>query len=374
LHADTWEPVLMAAPNWSRIGRVAVVAITSAAVAVAVGSWAPVARSHRAQYCAIMPDSVGLYAGNPVTQMGYEIGKVKSITPGILDVRVDFTVTANRPLPQDVTAIIRSTSVLADRSLELVGNAAAGPLLPVGGCIPLSHSFTPKSLSEMIGSATNLINSITPDGSTNVGDVIRDVDHAIHNNGAGINELLTTASSVVHSPDQTVNDIGAVVTNIAQITSLLRELREPMKQVLLDLHTSLPSVVQATGGGSAVLGGTLVLVKAVSDIEQNLGDTIQSTLDDTSVFLRKAGAHGPALADLLNPVPSWINIVANHVNNRELDFIRYRPPLYRIRTPDGVALCNMMNASMPGSCANVQGTPYAVDVALLQYALSQARR
>jgi phospholipid/cholesterol/gamma-HCH transport system substrate-binding protein len=33
-----------------------------------------------------------------------------------------------------------------------------------------------------------------------------------------------------------------------------------------------------------------------------------------------------------------------------------------------------MNASMPGSCANVQGEPYAVDIALLQYVLSQVRR
>ena len=40
-----------------------------------------------------MPDSVGLYVGNPVTQMGYQIGKVKAITPTARDVRVDFTVT-----------------------------------------------------------------------------------------------------------------------------------------------------------------------------------------------------------------------------------------------------------------------------------------
>lgn len=357
----------------SRIGHVAVIVVTAAAVATLAGSCAP-ARNRQAEYCAIMPDSVGLYAGNPVTQMGYEIGKVKSVTPGTLDVRVDFTVTAKRPLPRDVTAIIRSTSVLADRSLELVGNAGAGPLLPVGGCIPISRSFTPKSLSELIGSATNLVNSITPDGSSNFGDVISGIDQAIHNNGPGINQLMTTASSVLHSPDQTVNAIGSIVTNLAQITSLLRELRDPLKQALLNLHTTLPNIVQGTAGGSAVLGGTFVLVKALSDIEQNLGDTIQFTLDETSFSLRKASAHAPALADLLNPVPSWINIVANHVNNRELDFIRYRPPLYRIRTPDGVALCNIMNASMPGSCANVQGAPYAVDVALLQYVLSQARR
>ena len=30
-------------------------------------------------YCAEMPDSVGLYTGNPVTQMGFEVGTVDSI-------------------------------------------------------------------------------------------------------------------------------------------------------------------------------------------------------------------------------------------------------------------------------------------------------
>jgi hypothetical protein len=33
-----------------------------------------------------------------------------------------------------------------------------------------------------------------------------------------------------------------------------------------------------------------------------------------------------------------------------------------------------MNASTPGSCADVQGTPYMVDTALLQYVLTEAQR
>jgi hypothetical protein len=32
------------------------------------------------EYCAMMPDGVGLYAGNPVTQMGYKIGAVNNVT------------------------------------------------------------------------------------------------------------------------------------------------------------------------------------------------------------------------------------------------------------------------------------------------------
>ena len=54
----------------------------------------------------------------------------------------------------------RSTSILADRALELVGNYESGPKLTPGECIPLARSVTPKSLSEVIGSATNFVNSI----------------------------------------------------------------------------------------------------------------------------------------------------------------------------------------------------------------------
>ncbi|MDT5194515.1 MAG: phospholipid/cholesterol/gamma-HCH transport system substrate-binding protein, partial [Mycobacterium sp.] len=34
--------------------------------------------------------------------------------------------------------------------------------------------------------------------------------------------------------------------------------------------------------------------------------------------------------------------------------------------------CNVMNFSMPGSCANVAGQPYGVDINLLQYVFLNA--
>lgn len=362
----------MAGSSSQRVGRIVAIALVAVSVAVAVGSCAPLRGTPRADYCAIMPDSVGLYAGNPVTQMGYRIGTVKAITAGPSNVRVDFTVTENRRLPRDVKAIIRSTSVLADRSLELAGNPGPGQQLRAGECIPLSRSFTPKSLSEVIGSATNLVNAINPDGSTNVGDTVRGIDQAIHNNGAGINRLLTTSSDVLDSPDQTINAIGSVIRNLAQLTSLITELRAPLKQILFDLRTTLPDIEKASNTVD-LLGSTVVLIKAVADVEVTLGQTTQFTLDATSMAIRKLSAHSRRIANLLNPIPWWINSAANYLNTHAAEHvIRYRPPLYRIRTPNGVALCNILNAKAPGSCANVQGTPYAVDVSLLQYVLTQA--
>lgn len=366
--------MLMAKARAQRVFKSAATALIAAAVGAAGGSCMPRAGTPHAEYCAIMPDSVGLYAGNPVTQMGYQIGKVKAITPSERDVRVDFTVTERRPLRSDVKAIIRSTSILADRSLELVGNYEAGARLPAGGCIPINRSSTPKSLSEVIGSATTFVNSVNPSGSTNIGDVIRGLDLSTRNNGAGINQLLTTSSAVLDSPDQVINDIGSIITNLAQLTSVLKEIRGPLKEILYDARQTTPEVDSSVEAGRRLVEGTTWAAPLVTDIENNLGQEIQFTLDSTGLAFRKLSSHAPRLANLLNPVPWWINTIANHYNNRSFSPIRYRPPLYRIHTPDGVALCNMMNASMPGSCANVQGQPYAVDASLLEYVFAQAAK
>jgi virulence factor Mce-like protein len=363
----------MPALRWRGIYKAGATALIATALVGVGGACAQRdGRAYSADYCAIMPDSVGLYADNPVTQMGYEIGKVKSINPSSNDVRVDFTVTAGRRLPRDVKAVIRSTSILADRSLELVGNYQAGPRLPAGGCIPLTRSVTPKSLSEVIGSATNFINTINPNGSKNVGGVVRGIDEAFHNNGAGVRQLLTTSSAVLDSPDQAVSDIASIIANLAQLTSMLAEIRGPLKEILIDAHKTTADIFAGVRGGTKLLYTVPTLERLVSDIETKLGDDVQFTLDGVAVALRKMSAHAPWLANLLNPVPWWINTLANHVNNRQYNTLGYRLPLYRIHAPDGLALCNIMNASTPGSCANVEGQPYAVDVALLQYVLTQA--
>lgn len=361
-----------------RVRRVGAIAVAAASVMAFGGSCANQpenrSRSQSTDYCAILPDSVGLYVGNPVTQMGYPIGEVKTITPDVLDVRVDFTVTEARQFPDDVKAIIRSTSILADRSLELVGNYEAGAQLRSGECVPLSRSATPKSLSEVIGSATTFVNTINPQGSTNIGDVVRGIDQSMHDNGIGANELLTTTSAVLDNPDQAINDIGSIITNLAHLTSVLKDIRGPLKEIMYDAVQTMPYVDEASEGGRRIVEGVTWVTPLVEDLEVNLGQEIQFTLDATGVAVRKLSEHAPRTANLLNPVPWWINTLANHLNDRPINSLRYRPPLYRVRTPDGVATCNIMNASMPGSCANVQGQPYAVDVALLQYVLTEATR
>jgi len=323
-------------------------------------------------YCAIMPDSVGLYVNNPVTHLGYPIGKVSAITPAAQSVRVDFTIDGGQAIPAEAKAVTRSTSILADRALELVGSYEAGAHLSPGGCIPLSRSLTPKSLSEVIGSSTNFINSINPAGSNNVGGVVAGIDQAVRNQGPNANKLLTTTSSVLDSPDQAIGDLGSISANLAQLTTMLVDINPTMKGVFDDGANSVArELADSFKGATDSFEGIIPIVELASGLEKELGPQIQQLLDVVAVVARKASPRAPYYASLLNVAPRVLNGLANLANNHEFT-LHYRPPLYRLRSPDGVAQCNIMNASVPGSCANVKGTPYAVDVALLQYVLTQA--
>jgi hypothetical protein len=322
-----------------------------------------------------MPDSVGLYVGNPITQMGYPVGKITAVTPSTNDVRVDFTLTVNRPLPAEVKAVTRSTSILADRSLELVGNYVAGRRLAFGDCVPLGRSTTPKSLSEVIGSATNFLDSINPAGSTNVADSVGGIDRALSNNGAAIGRLLTTSSAVLDSPDQAISDLGSITMNLAELTSTLNEIKGPLKQVLLDAQQTTPDMAFAVTGGNKIFVGEIPIITMISDLETQLGpNETQQTLDAAEYALRKLSAHATLVASLLKPFPVLLNWLERHANNKQFFTLRWRPPMYRVRTPDGLLTCGFMNASAPGSCADVAGAPYAVDVDLLQYVLAEASR
>jgi ABC-type transporter Mla subunit MlaD len=114
-----------------------VIATVVTVTAVIVGTASAVVASYvspqsSAGYCADMPDSVGLYPGNPVTQMGYQVGLVKQVRPAGDHVEVTFSLDSGRRYPADVKAVTRSKSLLADRSLELVGNYDSGPEGPGG--------------------------------------------------------------------------------------------------------------------------------------------------------------------------------------------------------------------------------------------------
>ena len=162
----------------------------------------------------------------------------------------------------------------------------------------------------------------------------------VKGNGAGLNRLLTTSSSLLDNPDQAIADMGSIVRNVAQLTTMLKASRTPAEADTAGYVGHRPATDKRPFRVRCSFAGSLAeLIQLAVDLENNLGDDIQVGLDTVGDMLRHLSPHYKGIANMLNPVPRFINTLSYYVNNHQFDFIAWSPPLFRIRTPDGLALC-----------------------------------
>ena len=172
------------------------------------------------------------------------------------------------------------------------------------------------------------------------------------------------------SPDQAIGDIGSIIANLAQVTSMLVDLEPTLKQVLEDAAQIGREIATPLWGG-ATLRGDHPDHRCRRAIEKGTrcGNSANAR---RGVRCCEEGAGTRAV--LCEPAERGTSLDQWTHQPREQPRVHVPLPSASVplRTPEGVFQCSYMNAAMPGSCANVKGTPYAVDVALLQYVLTQA--
>ncbi|GGL10188.1 MlaD family protein [Nocardia jinanensis] len=326
---------------------VGITAVT--AVGYAVG--AEDTRSIGSGYCAALPDAIGLYAGNAVTQMGLRIGTVERVEPKGERVQVTFSLDGTRRVPVNVQAVTRSKSLLADRSLELVGNYEEGPQLRAGDCIPPERTHTPKSISEIAGSAADFIDAMAPaDGNQSMERAIAGMADAMRYNGVLAQSLMLHASAAVSGPDQLIADIGTSINNMAPLTDdTLRNW-----STLRSIFDQLPAVVAAGRdlwqGPIDVVQGVAYLTPVLLDIQQNYGNDIWPVVHGGVVdVIALAATRSKDIQALLGTVPAIADLMRQQSGTGGLT-LRYRTPTVEFGNPDAPQLCEVLNRMLAGSC------------------------
>lgn len=328
--------------------------ITAVALVAGVGTAiaAVATPDEQSTFCAEMPDAVGLYENNPVTQMGYEVGRVDKISPRGDHVKVTFSVDAGRSYPADVRAVTRSKSLLADRSLELVGNYEGGPRLSSGTCVPLEHSHTPKSISEIAGSAADFIDAIAPrTGQESVENAISGLDEALSGQGGNANALFMHAAAATEDPDKLVADIGTSIMDMAPLTSEALAQWGNIRSLVEQLPAVIDAGIDLWPGVIGVCEGIGWLVATLDDIQQNYGADIWPFVNGTLVdVIHLAATRSDDLADLISSVPAVAGLMRQQSSTTNGLSMEFAPPTVALDTKDASQLCALLNNFRPGSC------------------------
>ncbi|MEV6561322.1 MlaD family protein [Nocardia sp. NPDC051756] len=316
-------------------------------------------------YCAIMPDTVGLYVGNQVTMRGIPVGTVTSIAPQGKAVKVEFAVEADKPVYADAGATTLANSIVAARELAVVSTGKNTARWNSAQCI--TKTMTPKSVTETLNAVAQLSAEISgPDSKTPdaLANGLSQLNAATAGTGPQINEIIKQLSGAMASPDA---DIGHLVGVFDAFSSVGKKVEEHWGDIESMFTRLAPVLVTARADllvpGADVIDGLAQLLPVLNDLTTAFGDPIMQTLDFTVPLVKFLRARVGSLAQVVSMMPVLTDAFRSVGKG-----IAYAPP--KVAIPQEA--CAAVNVVTPGRCT-ADGGVAKIDMADLVFGMAGAR-
>ncbi|WP_336083372.1 MlaD family protein [Nocardia sp. SSK8] len=256
-------------------------------------------------YCAMLPDTIGLYVGNHVTLRGMSVGEVTAIDPQGEAVRVDFAVDERHPVPADAAAVTVSDTIVADRELAVLPGGDPAGQRDANGCI--TRTLTPKSITQTLDAVAGLARQ-TLGTDSGTGDALRRglaaLDTATAGTGPDINTGIADLAALLDSPDAAIAHLGGILDSLAAISGSVADRWGDIRLMLTRLATVLDQVNNELFSRTVeIIDGFQRVLPMLNEITTLFGDPIFRVLDATVPLVRLIRVNVDTLRDIAVRVP-----------------------------------------------------------------------
>ncbi|MEU6559341.1 MlaD family protein [Nocardia nova] len=320
-------------------------------------------------YCAIMPDSVGLYAGNHVTTLGLPVGTVAGITPDPGGVRVEFTVDARYPLRGEATATTISNTIVADRDLAVLGEVNSKTLWDRSKCI--TTTFTPKSITDSLHAFSVLSTQLNGPDSDTIRTAVTQLDGSISGTGPRLNDLINNLAKALRSPDAAIGHIGQLLDAMGSLTGSISVHWDELKDMLVKLGPGLTVVNSIWDSMVRLMDSLLVILTWGNQITHDYGQPILGGLDASVPYMRMLRANVDTLEQLVNMIPAMATAFQQSTDPQTGKIrLTYATPQVTLPDDAAKALCSMSGQALGSAC---YGDKPTASLATLIFATAGAR-
>jgi virulence factor Mce-like protein len=296
-------------PRWRTLTRpVTLVLLAVAAIALIVVA-VPGKGNRPLTVTAQFEDAVGLYAGNAVSVLGMQVGKVTSVAPKDAYVEVKLEINRGVDLPADVQAVTVSTSILTDRHVELTPPYRSGPTLKDGDVLSLPRTRTPVEFDRTLAMADRLSRSLEGDGHGQgpLADLVGIGANIASGSGQDIKAALDQLSAALRlSSDNgaaTKEDIRAIVNSLATLTQAATDNDGAIREFGSNIR-QLTDIVADENLGTGRAGAQLnqILAQAASLLDKNRNG-LKTTITDSQALLKTVTDYRRELAESIDILP-----------------------------------------------------------------------
>jgi len=196
---------------------------------------------------AIFTDANGVVAHDEVDYLGVSYGEVSSVSrdPAAAGAIVHMAMTKGRQIPMGSVAHLDLKSTLGEQYVNFQPPAGytgtSGPYYPKGFTVPVANTTTPVQFSELLKSATTLLQAIPPD---QLQSLVGQLAVALQGTADSLRSLVQSGdrlSGALVTKTQAINDL---ITNSTKLVHIVTQHRGSLDQSLVDL-TQVAATLQA---------------------------------------------------------------------------------------------------------------------------------
>ncbi|MDT5129683.1 MAG: phospholipid/cholesterol/gamma-HCH transport system substrate-binding protein, partial [Mycobacterium sp.] len=158
----------------------------------------------------------GLYENANVTYRGVTIGRVESVSLSKDGVVAGMRLNSDTPVPQNVTATVKSVSAVGEQYVDLVPPSdPANAVLRDGSDIGVDHTAIGQDIAGLLTQADALVSSI---GNSRIQGLLRETFKAFNGSGPELSRLIQSSRALI---DEANANYGQTTQLIDQVGPFL---------------------------------------------------------------------------------------------------------------------------------------------------------
>jgi len=268
---------------------------------------------------AVYSSAPGLFPGAAVDVLGVPVGTVTSVTNIHDQVDVVMQVRAGTEIPAGAVASLVAPEVLGQPDVDLNPGYTGGPQLGAGDTIPESRTTVPVSTDQLLKQLQRTLNALNPRA---VGDLITNLAQDLDGQGAGLNQLISSAAGTIQLLANKGDDLGQLDGTLAQLTGSLDSDTSQITQLVNEYDTVSTVIAQHSGqlndaitqlsGASTAL--VTLLTPNLQPLEADVGTvtTVGRTLDrnitNVDEILQQANNLFQGAQRVFDPTYNWLDL------------------------------------------------------------------
>lgn len=227
---------------------------------------------------AYFDQTVSIFEGSEVAIMGVPVGRVTAMEPQGDRVEVRMEYDDQYELPENVEAVIVTSTLVSDRFVQLTPAYDGGATMDDGGEIPMDRTAVPVEMDRIYASLAELTEALGPNGANKNGalsDVLSSGVKALEGNGKLGQDTIRDLASVSKTLGDNSDELFGTISSLAEVTRTLAKNEDNVSGFMTDLS----QVSQQLAGESDELERALQAIeKAVRVTKDFVKDNKQNVV------------------------------------------------------------------------------------------------